>query len=67
MREVVASSVAAEAGVMPGDIITLLGSDPVKTVAAFEDAVEKLRSGSSVPLRLIRRGSPLFIGLKLKE
>ncbi len=30
-------------------------------------AVEKLEKGTSVPLRLIRRGTPLFIGLRLEE
>jgi serine protease Do len=67
VRDVVPDSVADEAGVRAGDVITLLGSSPVKSVAAFEDAVAELKGGSSVPMRLIRRGSPLFIGLKLKE
>jgi len=67
VREVLPDSVGADAGVLPGDIITLVGSSPIKSVAAYEDAVAALKSGSSVPLRLIRRGSPLFIGLKLKD
>jgi len=67
VREVVPSSVAAEAGVIPGDIITLVGSSPIKSTKAYERAVAKLQSGSSVPLRLIRRGSPMFIGLKLQD
>jgi len=67
VREVVPDSVASEAGVMPGDIITLIGSSPIKSAGAYEDAVDALKGGSSVPLRLIRRGSPLFIGLKLKD
>lgn len=67
VREVVPGSPAAEAGVMAGDIITLLGNSPVKSVDAFADAAEKLRGGASVPLRLMRRGSPMFIGLKLAD
>ena len=67
MREVRAGSVAAEAGIRVGDVITLVDTTPTKTVKAFESAVDKLDSGSSVPLRLIRRGSPLFIGLKLDD
>jgi serine protease Do len=67
VNEVVPDSVAAEAGILPGDVITLLGSSPVKTREAFERAVGKLADGSSVPLRLIRRGSPMFIGLKLED
>jgi len=67
VREVVPASPAAEAGVQPGDVITLVGSSPVKSVDAFDKAVEKLGNGSSVSLRLMRRGSPLFIGLKLAD
>jgi len=67
VREVVPASVAAEAGIVPGDVITLVGSSPIKSVEAYERVVEKLKSGSSVPLRLIRRGSPMFIGLKLED
>jgi serine protease Do len=67
VREVVPGSVASEAGVVSGDIITLIGNTPVKSVGAYERAVDKLEKGSSVPLRLIRRGSPLFIGLRLDD
>ncbi|MEQ9465503.1 MAG: DegQ family serine endoprotease [Haliea sp.] len=67
VRQVSPGSVAAESGVLPGDIITMLGSSPVKDVSAFERAVARLSAGDSVPLRLIRRGSPLFIGLKLRD
>jgi serine protease Do len=67
VREVLSDSAAAEAGVMPGDVITLIASSPIKSTETFERAVGKLKSGSSVPLRLIRRGSPMFIGLKLKD
>ncbi len=67
VREVVPGTVAAEAGIAPGDLITLIGNTPVKNVEAYEEAVADLPAGASVPLRLIRRGSPLFIGLKLKD
>ena len=67
VREVVPGSPAGEAGIASGDIITLVGSTPVNSLQAYQRAVEGLRSGSSVPLRLIRRGSPLFIGLKLPQ
>ena len=67
VKEVVPDSVAASAGILPGDVITLLGSSPVMTKEAYERVVEKLSGGSSVPLRLIRRGSPMFIGLKLED
>jgi serine protease Do len=67
VKQVSPGSVAADAGVLSGDVITMLGSSPVKDVAAFERAVSRLPAGESVPMRLIRRGSPLFIGLKLRD
>ena len=67
VREVLPTSVAAQAGLVSGDVLTQIGSRPVKSAEAFEKAVEKLKSGSSVPLRLIRQGSPMFIGLKLQD
>lgn len=67
VREVVPGSVAAEAGILGGDILTLLGSMPVESTASFERAVSKLEAGSSVPVRLIRRGTPMFIGMKLGD
>lgn len=67
VREVTPESVAADAGILPGDVITLIGSKPIKSVSAYEDAVKGLPAATSVPLRLIRRGSPLFIGLKLED
>jgi serine protease Do len=67
VREVLPGSVAAEAGVMSGDVITLIASSPIKSTGSFDRAVGKLESGSAVPMRLIRRGSPLFIGLKLQD
>ncbi|MCX2981846.1 DegQ family serine endoprotease [Halieaceae bacterium IMCC14734] len=54
------------AGIQAGDVITLVGSTPINSVQAFVRAVDKIKPGKSTPLRLIRRGSPLFIGLKLE-
>jgi serine protease Do len=67
VRELRADSAAAKAGLRVGDIITLLDATPIKSPEAFEQAQKKLKSGRSVPLRLIRRGNPLFIGLKLDD
>jgi serine protease Do len=67
VRDITPDSVAAKAGIRVGDVITLIDTSPIKSVDAFEKAVSALKGGSSVPLRLIRDGSPLFIGLKLPE
>ncbi len=65
VRNVTSGSVAAQAGIRVDDVITLIDTSPIKSTAAFEQAVDALKGGSSVPLRLIRQGSPLFIGLRL--
>jgi len=65
VRSITPGSVAAKAGIRVDDIITLIDTSPIKSTEAFEKAVDGLKAGSSVPLRLIRQGSPLFIGLKL--
>lgn len=67
VREVTPDSVAAKAGIEQGDVITMLGFDRVTSVASFRDTVSDLKAGQSVPVRLIRRGTPLFIGLTLKD
>jgi len=65
VRSITPGSVAAKAGIRVDDIITLIDTSPINSTEAFEKAVDGLKSGSTVPLRLIRQGSPLFIGLKL--
>lgn len=67
VRKVAPGSVAAESGIRVDDVITLIDTTPIESIEAFERAVDALKGGSSVPLRLIRRGSPLFIGLRLPD
>ena len=67
VRSVKPGSVAADAGIRVEDIITLIDTHPIKSVEAFEKAMDDLKNGSSVPLRLIRRGSPMFIGLRIPD
>ena len=67
VRKVNSDSVASKAGIRVGDVITLIDTRPVIATESFEQAVDALKGGSTVPLRLIRDGSPMFIGLKLAE
>jgi serine protease Do len=67
VRSVESGSVAANAGIRVDDVITLIDTHPIKSAEAFENAMDDLKGGSSVPLRLIRHGSPLFIGLRIPE
>jgi serine protease Do len=67
IREVALNSPAEEAGVRSGDILTRLGSRPISRVEDLESAAEELAPGRSVPARLIRGQSPLFIGIRIPE
>jgi len=67
VRKVISGTAAAAAGILPGDILTLIGSSPISDKSSFEEAVNELDAGSSIPVRLHRRGSPMFIGLKLDD
>jgi serine protease Do len=67
VRQVTPDSVADEAGIVSGDVITLLGNTPIADLEALREATAALKPGSSVPVRLIRRGSPLFIGLRIPD
>ena len=58
-------SPAAEAGVRDGDILTRLGSRPISRVSDVTAAADDLAPGSSVPARLIRGRSPLFLGIRI--
>ncbi|MFC6671681.1 PDZ domain-containing protein [Marinobacterium aestuariivivens] len=55
----------ADAGLVAGDVITMLNGQVIDTVGQFEQTVEGLPADRPVPLRIVRRGSPMFIPLKL--
>ena len=67
VRGVQPDSPADDGGLRPGDVITAVGSTPIRSVGDFQDIIARLDPGDSVPLRLMRRGSPLFIGIRLGE
>ena len=64
VTEVLPDSPAARAEIRSGDVITLMAGSPVTSLESFERIANGLESGRSVPVRIIRRGAPLFVGLK---
>ncbi len=60
-------SPADESGVEEGDILTRLGSRPVSQLADLDGVSAELVPGASVPARLIRGRSPLFIGIRIPD
>ena len=67
VEEVTAGSPADEAGVIDGDIVTRVGSRAIGRMQDMEDVLAEIQPGSSVPVRLIRGGSPLFIGIRVPD
>lgn len=67
VTEVRQGGLADEAGVLPGDMILMLGSDRVDSVADFERLAEQLPAGSAVAVLVHRGSNPLFLPLRLPE
>ena len=65
--EVLPDSPAGESGIMGGDVITRLGSSAIQSMEDFESAVDKLLPGQSVAVRLIRRGAPMFLAIRVPQ
>jgi len=65
VRVVVSTGSAEEAGIAPGDVITRLNNKPVKSVASFTKIVDGLDSGKSVPVLIVRNGTPTFRALRV--
>lgn len=58
---------AAQAGLRRGDVITLMNGQSIASVTDFKQAVAALKSGTMVPVRIVRQGRPIFLPLKISE
>jgi serine protease Do len=64
VSEIEDGSPAALAGIQPGDLITSLNHQPVDSVAAFNEALEKTRERDTVLVLLKRQGASRFVVIK---
>lgn len=67
VRVVASEGPAAEAGIAPGDVITRLSNKPVESVSSFTRIVDGLSAGKSVPVLIVRNGTPTFRALRVPE
>ena len=61
------NSVAAEAGIAPGDVITMFGRSAISSLSDIEDVLETVEPGDSVRLRVSRQGNFSFLGLVIPD
>jgi hypothetical protein len=55
---------AALAGIEAGDVIVRVGATPVTSIAELRRAIDAASPGTSVQLRLLRRGQPVDVQLR---
>ena len=65
--DVEANSPAQDAGIQPGDLILEIDQEPVKTLKAFNEKISKYKKGDVILLLVKRRGSTLYLTLKVWE
>lgn len=56
-----ATGASAQAGLQHGDVIAGIHSREVTSFSQFRQALASLKTGESIPLRVIRSGQPLFL------
>jgi serine protease Do len=57
---------AAEAGIQRGDVILMLNNTKISSVAQFNALARDLPRDRSVPVLVQRRGSPIFLALRIR-
>ena len=58
---------AADAGVQPGDVILRVQNNVIRNTSDFDKMVKNLPVGKSVAVLIQRRGSPVFLALKIDK
>jgi serine protease Do len=67
INNVVQDSPAAKAGLQSGDVLVQLGFDDVISVSSFREIEKLLPVNKPLPIRFVRRGSPLFRSLIIEK
>lgn len=67
VAEVKPESDAAAAGIRRGDLLVSIGGKEIVSPAQFAKLVEVLPANQSVAVRLVRRGNPLFVALRVND
>jgi len=65
--EVDESGPARDAGILKGDVITMIDNRAVDSVGDFEEITDELKSGKSVALLVQRRAGPVFLAIRPED
>jgi serine protease Do len=65
--EVDESGPARDAGILKGDVITMIDNHAVSSVGDFEEITDELKSGKSVALLVQRRAGPVFLAIRPED
>ncbi|RKZ36216.1 MAG: serine peptidase, partial [Gammaproteobacteria bacterium] len=57
---------AYDAGIRKGDVIMMINNIDIKNVSHFKEILSQLEA-TTVPVLIHRRGSPLFLALKIPK
>ena len=63
----VSQGAGANAGLINGDVITMIYSEIIRDVSDFDRVVQQLPSGRLIPMRIVRRGAPMFISIRIND
>jgi len=67
VRVIRADGPAAEAGIRAGDVITRLNNREIDSLETFDEVVQSLSAGRSVPVLIVRGQAPTFLALRVPE
>jgi len=57
----------ARSGLLPADVITMLNGTKVQSVSHLLELIKQAPKTKAIPMRIVRRGAPLFIPIKLGD
>ncbi|MCG9065442.1 DegQ family serine endoprotease [Laribacter hongkongensis] len=61
------SGLATQAGLLPGDVIVGIGTDPVTSFGEFKARIDATPAGAFVPLKVMRGNATLFLPLPVAK
>ena len=67
VSDVTSGGAGAMAGLVRGDVITMIYGERIRSRLEFQRITDGLPAGRSVPMQIIRRGAAMFIPLRLPK